>query len=207
MNNSHSKHITPHPLNPRKAPSQPRSAHTVESILEGAAHILEQSGFEGYTTNAIAARAGVSIGSLYQYFPTKEAVTVALIEREMTGLVQEAKQALLLEDRRKALRQLVEIAVRYQLRRPALAVLLDFEQNRLSTTMPKSEMRTAMHTALVEFLQEGSEIEKLALDIAAAEMMAIICALTDAAGRHGIVDQAKLISRIEASILGYLSAI
>lgn len=66
-------------VTPRKAPGQPRSAHTVAAILEGAAQVLEERGLAGYTTNAIAARAGVSIGSLYQYFPTKDAVTVALI--------------------------------------------------------------------------------------------------------------------------------
>jgi AcrR family transcriptional regulator len=55
-------------LNPRKQPAQPRSSRTVGVILEAAAHILEQQGFEGYTTNSIAERAGVSIGSLYQYY-------------------------------------------------------------------------------------------------------------------------------------------
>ena len=64
---------------PRKSPVQARSAATVDAILEAAARILESEGFEGYTTNAIAKRAGVSIGSLYQYFPNKDAVTAALV--------------------------------------------------------------------------------------------------------------------------------
>ncbi|MCW6512909.1 TetR/AcrR family transcriptional regulator [Lichenifustis flavocetrariae] len=61
----------------------------VDTILEGATHILKKLGFEGYTTNAIADRAGVSIGSLYQYFPNKDAVTLTLIERESAVLVRE----------------------------------------------------------------------------------------------------------------------
>src|SRR3954462_16010347 len=112
MNNSHSSKPAPRRLSPRKTPSQPRSLHTVETILEGAAHILERLGLEGYTTNAIAAHAGVSIGSLYQYFPTKDAVTIALIERESAGIAHEVIAALALDDRRRALRQMIEIAVR-----------------------------------------------------------------------------------------------
>lgn len=207
MNNSQSKPAATRHLNPRKMPSQPRSTHTVEAIIEGAAHILEQHGLDGYTTNAIAARAGVSIGSLYQYFPTKDAVTVALIEREMAELVQEAKQALLSDDRGEALRQLITVAVRYQLRRPELAVLLDFEERRLSATMPKSGTRAIMHAALVEFLQAGNLSGKISPDIAASETMAIVSSLTDAAGRHGDNQQDELIIRIEATLLGYLSVV
>lgn len=50
----------------------------VETILEAAARILEKDGFYGLTTNAIAERAGISIGSLYEYFPNKEAILVAM---------------------------------------------------------------------------------------------------------------------------------
>jgi AcrR family transcriptional regulator len=208
MNNSQSKTAAAGRLKPRKAPSQPRSGHTVDAILEGAAHILEQRGLEGYTTNAIAARAGVSIGSLYQYFPTKDAVTVALIERERTTLVREAIQALAQNDRRLALGQLIEIAVRYQLRRPALAMLLDFEQHRLSAMMPASGNGMAMHAALANFLKNGAAIVSadvlLTPDLAAADLMAIISALTDAAGRRGGVDPLALRTRIEAAVFGYL---
>src|ERR1700722_13701556 len=65
----------------RKTPAQKRSVATVAAILEAAARILETQGLEAYSTNAVAARAGVSIGSLYQYFPSKDAITRALISR------------------------------------------------------------------------------------------------------------------------------
>lgn len=207
MNNSQSRTAGARRLNPRKAPSQPRSAHTVEAILEGAAHILEQHGLDGYTTNAIAARAGVSIGSLYQYFPTKDAVTVALIERERTELVRDATQALAQADRRAALRQLIAVAVRHQLRRPALAALLDFEQHRLSALMPASGNGAAMHAALSGFVRDGHVNAMLAPELAASELMAIISALTDAAGRRGQVDPIALAARIEAVVLAYLGTL
>ena len=71
--------VAPGALEPRKAPAQARSTATVAAILEAAARILETDGLAGYSTNAIARRAGVSVGSLYQYFPGKDAITRALI--------------------------------------------------------------------------------------------------------------------------------
>lgn len=68
---------------PRKRPQQARSRATVDTILEATARVLVKRGFDGLTTNAVAAAAGVSIGSLYQYFPNKEALVAALVERHM----------------------------------------------------------------------------------------------------------------------------
>ena len=68
-------------LSPRKAPRQSRSQATVTAILDATAHILVTSGIAAASTNAVAERAGVSVGSLYQYFPNKEALFAALHER------------------------------------------------------------------------------------------------------------------------------
>jgi AcrR family transcriptional regulator len=70
-------------LTPRKLPKQPRSEATVEAILEAATQIFELHGYAAGTTNRIAERAGVSIGSLYQYFPNKDAILVALVQRHL----------------------------------------------------------------------------------------------------------------------------
>jgi AcrR family transcriptional regulator len=67
----------------RRSPRQTRSRATWEAILEAAAQILERHGAAALTTNRIAERAGVSIGSLYQYFPNKHAVLAELIRREL----------------------------------------------------------------------------------------------------------------------------
>lgn len=66
------------PVFTRKKPVQQRSVRMVNTILEAAARILEKGGFDGLTTNAIAERAGISIGSLYEYFPNKEAILVEM---------------------------------------------------------------------------------------------------------------------------------
>lgn len=61
----------------KKTPIQQRSARTASIIVEAAARVLEERGFRGFNTNAIAECAGISIGSLYQYFPNKHAVFTA----------------------------------------------------------------------------------------------------------------------------------
>lgn len=79
-------------LKPRKAPLQARSKATVDAILSAAAQVLKRKGYAAATTDRIAERAGVSVGSLYQYFPNKDAILVALAERHIDegfGLVRE----------------------------------------------------------------------------------------------------------------------
>jgi AcrR family transcriptional regulator len=70
-------------LTPRKLPTQQRSEATVEAILQAAAQVFERHGYAAGTTNRIAERAGVSIGTLYQYFPNKDAILVALVHRHL----------------------------------------------------------------------------------------------------------------------------
>lgn len=63
---------------PRKEPRQTRAQATVQAIVRATAQLLRTKGYEACSTNAVAKRAGVSIGSLYQYFPSKEALVTAL---------------------------------------------------------------------------------------------------------------------------------
>ncbi len=72
--------LTKKGLTPRKEPNQERARETVENIFQATAHILEKEGFEKTSTNKIAQKAGISIGSLYQYFPTKEAILGKMID-------------------------------------------------------------------------------------------------------------------------------
>jgi AcrR family transcriptional regulator len=79
-------------LNPRRKPKQDRAKATEQAILAAAAQILVKDGYDRASTNRIARRAGVSIGSLYQYYPSKEALVSALLAQhveEMLGLLLE----------------------------------------------------------------------------------------------------------------------
>jgi len=71
----------------RKQPRQARSRATIEAILQAAAHILGERGWQGLTTNAVAELAGVSIGSLYQYFPNKLALVEAVRQRHFDDVL------------------------------------------------------------------------------------------------------------------------
>jgi len=81
-------------LRPRKQPRQQRAQRTVEAIVEAAAQVFERDGYARATTDRIAERAGVSIGSLYQYFPGKDALLVALAERHADAGVRRVRALL-----------------------------------------------------------------------------------------------------------------
>jgi AcrR family transcriptional regulator len=81
-------------LSPRKAPRQSRSANTVNVILDATARILVERGYAGTSTNAVAERAGVSVGSLYQYFPNKDALVAALHARHIEQMKMVMERAL-----------------------------------------------------------------------------------------------------------------
>ena len=67
----------------RNIPLQNRAAATVDFILEATARIIDQAGNASLTTNHIARRAGISVGTLYRYFSNKQSILDALVEREM----------------------------------------------------------------------------------------------------------------------------
>lgn len=71
-------------IKPRKTPKQKRSLETVAFILEAAAQVFGERGYKKTTTNHIAERAGVSIGTIYQYFPNKDALLLVLAEHHIS---------------------------------------------------------------------------------------------------------------------------
>jgi AcrR family transcriptional regulator len=66
-----------------RQPKQSRAQSTVSAILEGAARVLAERGWTGFNTNVVAERAGVSIGSLYEYFPNKQAIADAIVSEHL----------------------------------------------------------------------------------------------------------------------------
>jgi AcrR family transcriptional regulator len=82
-------------LAPRKVPRQERARATVDFILRAAESIIAKNGYEAATTNHIAEVAGVSIGSLYQYFPSKEAIAAALVENAVLAAADTLRDCIL----------------------------------------------------------------------------------------------------------------
>lgn len=118
---------------PRRRAKQGRSAETVEVILSAAAQVLLREGYARATTNRIAERAGVSVGSIYQYFQHKDDVFDALIQRQvrelLTRLLAEPPDPTQpLED---TLRHLISVAMRAQTYGPELVRHLEYVPNAL----------------------------------------------------------------------------
>ncbi len=191
-------------LDPRKSPIQSRATESVNAVLEAAARILERYGFEGYTTNAIAERAGVSIGSLYQYFPGKDSITVALIERESALLLADVSKADSIVDHRDAINHLINSAVAHQMRRPRLARLLDLEESRLPIGPRIRQVSDAIHGTLLRILNRPgapycSDRKEAVLDV-----FAIAKGMVDAAGEREETDAHQLEKRVRRAVHGYL---
>ena len=131
----------------RKVPGQARSRETVSVILEASARILESDGLDAFNTNAIAARAGVSIGSLYQYFPNKDAILLALIgrfEEALHDAVLNTMQAGRGQGLKPRLRLLVRALVMAHYDRPRLNRVLEAEEERLGSGADSAEFHASV---------------------------------------------------------------
>lgn len=189
-------------LSPRKLPRQERAAVTVAAILEAAAHILETGGFDAYTTNAIAARAGVSIGSLYQYFPNKTALTQALIAREDKALLRDLIDLVERTEASTLLHELIRVAATHQLRRPVLARLLDMEEGRLPPGNEAPHLDDALKLIFRHCLGEAV----IALEPhVSQDIFSIIRGMVDYAGEKGESDADALAERVERAVFGYIN--
>lgn len=131
------------PTTPRKLPRQDRSRVTVEAILEATTHILVEEGYDKANTNRIAERAGISIGSLYQYFPNKESLMTALMEQhsqEMVELVETKLDRLFDSPLEIAIPEIITAVVTAHAINPRLHQVLSEE-------IPRSERSPQMHKA------------------------------------------------------------
>jgi AcrR family transcriptional regulator len=188
----------------RKQPKQVRAQHTVGAIVEASARILEVHGHGGFTTNAVAELAGVSIGTLYQYYPDKNALLGALISRETSRLVDEAQAASNMVNGRQALDAVIAAAVRHQVRRPSLARLLDFEEARLPFDAETQLVRSRFVALLADILGRPDLPPQQDVALATGDVLAIIRGMLDAAGERGEDGQESLMSRVRRAVLGYL---
>ncbi|MCZ1179646.1 TetR/AcrR family transcriptional regulator [Acinetobacter pittii] len=189
---------------PRKRPRQARSVATFEAILEAAARILESLGFAGFNTNVVAELAGVSIGSLYQYFPSKEALIVELIRRERAKLsthIVEAIQQHEAADLKEKLKLIIQAAVQHQFNRPQLARTLEFASEIIGKDIEESEHQYELETIMSDlFIRSGISHAP----ITAQDVIALSKGMINAAGMAGESDLNHLQQRVGKAVFGYL---
>jgi len=115
---------------PRKKPLQQRSQLMVETILEATARVLSKRAYEGTNTNVIAETAGISVGSIYQYFPNKDALISALHERmsqRIFAVIRDTIENASARNLRESVAILVHAVMEAHLIDPALHRILEVE--------------------------------------------------------------------------------
>jgi AcrR family transcriptional regulator len=171
---------------PRKAASQERSRATVDALVEATARILVKEGFDKASTNRIADVAGVSVGSLYQYFPSKEALVAAVIERHRQEIMQAVRGELAEVSTwpvEKAVRKLVAVAVKAHRIDPALHRVLAEQIPRVGE-LEKVETFSRENHALFRTYLENHRDELRVDDL---ELASFICVTSIEALTHNAV--------------------
>jgi AcrR family transcriptional regulator len=199
--------------NPRKEASQERSRATVDALVEATARILVREGFDKASTNRIAEVAGVSVGSLYQYFPSKEALVAAVIERHRQEIMQVVRGELAEaanQPMEQGVRTLVAVAVKAHRVDPKLHRVLAEQIPRVGR-LEKAETFNRENYAIFRAYLESHRDEIRAADL---ELAAFICVTAIEAVTHNAVLHHKMVSEEamdalvdEATrlVLGYLT--
>lgn len=198
------------PMNPRKSASQERSRATVEALLDATARILVREGYERASTNRIAAVAGVSVGSLYQYFPNKESIVAALLarhNRQILDLLRDSMAAVAGLDLERAMRVLIGAMIDAHHVDPDLHRIFDEQIPRMGKLAEIRAIDREIFAVVRAYLAERrGEIEVRDLDTAAFICVTTVETLTHEAVIHepGAIDPAILIDEVTRLLVGYL---
>lgn len=193
------------PLKPRKTPRQARSQATCEAILEAAARILEQGGLPALTTNRIAELAGVSIGSLYQYFPSKEAILAEMVRRMRAEMCRDVEQAVA-EVQRQSLSVAVDAILRasmqHHFRYAERAFQLEQAEAQLPPDAETLARKEGMARMIVGVLAHHGVPEP---EVVTFDLSALTKGMVEAATHAGESDFEGLFLRVRKAVTGYLT--
>ena len=192
----------------RKAPRQARSRATVEVIVTAGARVLDTRGWSGFTTNEVARAAGVSIGSVYQYFPNKLALVDAIRHQHFGDVLAVLQRA---HDRQRPPERLIEglvndmIAVHrdYPALHRALLDLLDLEETK--TAYDAFQKEYLRRYALIVAACRGSGRGPGKKDEATAQVLSsAIEGVIHNGARRGLLEQPRLKRELIRLTLSYL---
>jgi AcrR family transcriptional regulator len=195
---------------PRKNATQERSRATVDALLDATARVLVKVGYDHTSTNKIAEAAGVSIGSLYQYFPSKEALVAAVIQKHIGEMMDVVRASLLRVAElpiREAARELVQVMIEAHRIEPKLHRVL-VEQIPRVGQMEHVERVDEEATALVRAYLESrrDEIRVADLDMAAFIAVSSVEAMTHVAvlRRPELLSDPRFVDEVAALVVRYL---
>jgi AcrR family transcriptional regulator len=183
---------------PRKRPIQARSAVTVEAISEATIQVLLCYGEERLTTTRIAERAGVSVGTLYQYFPNKQSLLFAVLEQHMNNVAARVEAACV-SARHKPLaemiREMVEALVDAKMERVDISVALYRVSADVGGTTLTKRASQRLWKAVEAMLQTAPDAksppDKFAIDIMLAAMAGAIRSLLEAGPTSATVRKSR----------------
>lgn len=189
---------------PRRNPKQARAQATVDAILAATFQLLEEEGESRVTTNRIAERAGVSIGTLYQYFKDRDAILAAMGERQAEALRYKVTQIVLAEPEQDGIRTIVQALMSGIEGSPETRIVL---MDALFRAHGESIM-SQHHAAFVESIRERSDLDfVLGKESAFVLTHAVVCLLRAAASEPELALEPKaledeLVLLIESYLAG-----
>jgi len=194
----------------RRQPKQERARLTVEAIVEAAAQILESKGYERATTNLIAERAGVSVGTLYEYFADKEAVSQAVLERclmRKLARMQQESEALRDLPFEPAIRRLLAVFLEEVVRQLNLTRILLGRSLYVPFNQESEEVAAGFTALVADFLSARShEIRVVNLDMTLFVLLHSLDAVVSAAvvERPDYLEDPRLIDELVRLFASYL---
>ena len=189
---------------PRKAPTQQRSRATVDAIVDATARVLVRDGYDALSTNRVAQEAGVSVGSLYQYFPGKEALVAAVMEQyasrmqeNIAGRMQNAPPAATAEE---VATEMIRAMLVAQQAEPRLHRALVEQVPRIGALRRLHELFMNYERLVEAWLEENSD----RIEVKDAKMAAfVLVAAVEGLVNRATLDRPELVAsgRLEEQIL------
>ena len=198
-------------LEPRKSPVQTRSAASVDAILKATIQVLLRVGKERLTTTKVALRAGVSVGTLYQYFPNKGALLQAALKRHLSE-VAEAVEVVCKEQEGETLRQmataLITAFLQAKMKDAKTSVALYAVSSDLDAAKIVQQMGIRLNKAIVRMLESSSEALTTDLQLVAFMLQGAMVGISRRMLESGALDEHgdTLCRELIAMACAYLNA-
>ncbi len=172
--------------------------------MDGAALILKKDGLTALNTNAVAHKAGVSIGSLYQYFPSKDAILATLVRqmrREMLEAMQDALERATSGDIRKDGKIFIEASLRHHLDHADIVEQLEHVEKALPLDQETQALKSEMSELVVALLERCNVTDARAI---AFDLISICHALSHDARALEVTSFEQISQRMQRAVFGYI---